>query len=218
MTPESTEQLMSQANKLSVRRFVSSFLECNLYLLENDLGEVIIDPCLAYGEVYGNRNARIEAIIITHCHFDHIHEISSYLEKTSCPVYMHANGVDKLEDPRKNASALLGLELKFQVPEERIIAITGDGVHKLLGTEFYFLETPGHSDCSLSVLTGGNLFTGDTLFRGSVGRTDLETSDHETLKKSLDKLLSLGDYPVHPGHSAPTSLARERALNPYLRR
>lgn len=209
---------MSQASNLKVSRYPSTILHCNLYLLENEEGEVVIDPAVPYHILYAGRKDGLRAIILTHCHFDHLYAIESYLERTSCPVYMHKNGIKKLEDPVLNESALMGMDMGFQVPEERIVAIESDCVHNLLGLDFLFLETPGHSDCSLSILVDGLLFSGDTLFKNTVGRTDLHTSDSGALERSLEKLLALGNFPVYPGHSVPTSIDAERRTNPYLRR
>lgn len=210
---------MSQENKLSVSRFVSPLFSCNLYLLENEAGEVLIDPCVEYDLVYRNRKENLKAIIVTHSHFDHLYAINSYLEKTNCPIFIHKEGLGKLNDPQKNASFVIDQDLSFPIPKERITVISGDEVLNLLGTAFHILETPGHTSCSVSILVSDLLFTGDTLFKGTVGRTDLVSSSETDLRNSLNKLLALdGNYLVYPGHGAPTRLDAERRTNPYLRR
>ncbi|MDD3999557.1 MAG: MBL fold metallo-hydrolase [Bacilli bacterium] len=207
-----------RSDKLKLQCYKSKFLGANLYLLENCEGQIVIDPCVDYEVVFKDRNANLQAIIITHCHFDHLFKLSSYLENSLCPVYLHQKGIEKLDNPDKNGSRLINSELRFYLPVERIFEINSDLEVSLLGKEFHFLETPGHSSCSLSILVEDLLFTGDTLFKGSIGRCDLESSNSKEMKASLNKLMALdGNLQVFPGHLEMTTLEYEKSNNPFLK-
>ncbi|HHX80035.1 MAG TPA: MBL fold metallo-hydrolase [Acholeplasmataceae bacterium] len=209
---------MSRENNLKVTRFTSSLIACNLYLLENSEGEVIIDPAVEYERVFEKREERLKGIILTHCHFDHLLALETYLKKSDCPVYLHEAGLEKLNDPEKNASSLINQDWRFPIPKERMVIIESDTTHHLLGKTFRFLETPGHASCALCIIVDDYLFTGDTLFKGAVGRTDLVSSDSKAMRKSLDKLYALADdYSVYPGHGDKTNLNYEKNTNPFLK-
>lgn len=210
---------MSSEINLKVSRFVSFLISCNLYYLENSEGEVIIDPAVEFEKVYQNRKGNLKGIILTHCHFDHLYALDSYLKNSDCPVYLHQAGIEKLNDPEKNASLLLNQDLRFPISPERMVIIESDTTHHLLGKPFRFIETPGHASCSLCIIVDEFLFTGDTLFKGTVGRTDLISSDPSEMSKSLDKLCALEeDYIVYPGHGDKTNLNYEKKTNPFLKR
>jgi glyoxylase-like metal-dependent hydrolase (beta-lactamase superfamily II) len=210
---------MPSENNLKLSLYKSAFLSCNLYLLENEEGQIVIDPCAQFEVVFREREVNLKGIIITHCHFDHLLKIDEYLKNSTCPVYIHGLGKEKLNDPLKNGGVLVNRDLRFYIPDERIIEIDFDQEINLLGKKFRFMETPGHSSCSLCILVDDYLFTGDTLFKGSIGRTDLYSSDINEMNHSLDKILALDkDYQVLPGHQDITLLSEEKRNNPFLKR
>ncbi len=157
-----------------------------------------------------------EAILITHCHFDHVGAVKAMAEATGAPVYCPAGEVFMLEDI--NSYAFPGLSFENYTPEHTVSG--GDKLH-LAGFEIDVIGTPGHSPdhVSYSIAADKALFSGDVLFQGSIGRTDLPGCDHDLLMRSIQKLLDTlpDDTGVLPGHMDPTTLGRERQSNPFLR-
>jgi glyoxylase-like metal-dependent hydrolase (beta-lactamase superfamily II) len=157
-----------------------------------------------------------EAILITHCHFDHVGAVKAMAEATKAPVYCPAGEVFMLEDI--NSFAFPGLQFDNYTPEKTVK--DGDKL-TLAGFEIDVIGTPGHSPdhVTYSIPAEKAMFSGDVLFQGSIGRTDLPGCDHDLLMRSIQKLLDTlpDDTGVLPGHMDPTTLGRERQSNPFLR-
>ena len=156
-----------------------------------------------------------EAILITHCHFDHVGAVKAMAEATGAPVYCPAGEVFMLEDI--NSFAFPGLTFESYTPE--LTVKDGDKL-QLAGFEIDVIGTPGHSPdhVTYSIAADKAIFSGDVLFQGSIGRTDLPGCDHDTLMASIAKLLDTlpDDTGVLPGHMDPTTLGQERRSNPFL--
>jgi hydroxyacylglutathione hydrolase len=156
-----------------------------------------------------------EAILITHCHFDHVGAVKAMAQATGAPVYCPAGEVFMLEDI--NSFAFPGLTFENYTPEHTVSG--GDKLH-LAGFEIDVIATPGHSPdhVTYSIAADKAIFSGDVLFQGSIGRTDLPGCDHATLMASIQKLLDTlpDDTGVLPGHMDPTTLGQERRSNPFL--
>ena len=156
-----------------------------------------------------------EAILITHCHFDHVGAVKAMAEATGAPVYCPAGEVFMLEDI--NSFAFPGLTFENYTPEHTVK--DGDKL-QLAGFEIDVIGTPGHSPdhVTYSIAADKAIFSGDVLFQGSIGRTDLPGCDHDTLMASIAKLLDTlpDETGVLPGHMEPTTLGRERLSNPFL--
>jgi hydroxyacylglutathione hydrolase len=156
-----------------------------------------------------------EAILITHCHFDHVGAVKAMAEATGAPVYCPAGEVFMLEDI--NSFAFPGLTFENYTPEHTVK--DGDKL-QLAGFEIDVIGTPGHSPdhVTYSIAADKAIFSGDVLFQGSIGRTDLPGCDHDTLMASIAKLLDTlpDDTGVLPGHMDPTTLGQERRSNPFL--
>ncbi|MCL2408392.1 MAG: MBL fold metallo-hydrolase [Oscillospiraceae bacterium] len=187
-------------------------LETNCYIVtdEASLKCAIIDPgadsnvILDYIEA---NNLIPEAIFLTHGHFDHHMALQPCLEETSAPGYIHTGDVNSPgeADPHKMDDV------------EGLGRYKDGDVIRVGGLEFTVIETPGHSSGSVTLKCEGALFTGDTLFRDSCGRTDLGGS-MDVLLESLRRLAELpGDYEVYPGHAESSTLERERNFNYYMR-
>ena len=188
-------------------------LMTNCYVVtdEKTLDCAIIDPGDESGTILdyveGNK-LHVKAIFLTHGHFDHQMGLPEVRSETGAPVYV--NRKDAFLPGEKPSSFKFGADDKVNFYKE------GDTV-KVGGLEFHVLETPGHSPGSVTLLCEDAMFSGDTLFRDSCGRTDLEGGDMSVILKSLRRLASLdGDYEVYPGHMDASSLSRERRFNYYM--
>ena len=157
----------------------------------------------------------VEAILITHCHFDHVGAVAEMARSTGAPVYCPAGEVFILENINDFTMGFGPFEP--YTPEETVK--DGDTL-QLAGFEIDVIGTPGHSPdhVTYSIASEKAIFSGDVLFASSIGRTDLPGADHATLMASIAKLLDTlpGETGVLPGHMQPTTLERERARNPFL--
>ncbi len=202
-----------QVNTLSVGE-----LQTNCYVLRTDDGSAaIIDPGAdaAYIAAYVEaQKLSVKAIWLTHGHYDHIAAVEALKQQFKCPVVACRAEQDLLNDPRKNLSLLF---------TGQSITVVADCVYDDLDT-FVFggntvqvLHTPGHTAGSCCYVVGEYLFSGDTLFAGSMGRVDFPTGNPSVMQTSLRRLADLdGEYIVLSGHGCATSLETERRQNPYL--
>ncbi|MFR8003675.1 MAG: MBL fold metallo-hydrolase [Hydrogeniiclostridium sp.] len=157
----------------------------------------------------------IKMILLTHGHFDHIAGVAELQKETGATVYFPEKDRAFLTDPALNLINMMptGTFASF-IPD--IYVKEGDVIH-LGNTSFSVLETPGHTQGSCCYLTEEAIFTGDTLFFCSAGRTDFPTGSGTQLMASLKRLSGLpGDYSVYPGHEGATTLQYERSYNPYM--
>lgn len=162
-------------------------------------------------------NTTPEAILITHCHFDHVGAVKALAEATGAPVYCPAGEVMMLENINDYVRYPGFGPFESYSPEHTV----SDGdVLELAGFTINVIGTPGHSPdhVTYSIPAEKAIFSGDVLFQDSIGRTDLPGADHTVLMASIQKLLdSLPDETgVLPGHMNPTTLGRERLSNPFL--
>ena len=157
-------------------------------------------------------------ILLTHAHYDHTGGVAALFEAyPDCAVSLGERDAPAYGDPEASLAAMLGgakepaaLPLTATVKEGDALALDE--------LEFTVLETPGHTPGGVTYRCGDVLFCGDTLFQGSIGRTDFPGGDYETLRRSLLRLRGLpGEYTVCPGHGLPTMMSQERKTNPYLK-
>ena len=188
-------------------------LETNCYVVTNEktLECVVIDPGDESNTIldYLEDNRLVcKAIFLTHGHWDHIGAVKAVAEETKAPVYL--NELDSAEKTVDRRFAYL-------LPENTMNYGEGSELD-IAGLHFSVLATPGHTQGSVTILCENAMFSGDTLFRGSCGRTDLPGGDMDDELHSLRRLCELpGDYEVYPGHMDSSSLERERAFNYYCR-
>ncbi len=159
---------------------------------------------------------QIEAILITHCHFDHIGAVAPLARATGAPVYCPEIERPVLEDIALGTPPGFG-PFESYTPEH---TLSGGESLNLAGLDIEVLFTPGHSPGHLtfSLPAHAAIFSGDVLFQGSIGRTDLPFADHPTLERSLASLIDTlpPATTVYPGHMGITTLERELATNPFL--
>lgn len=196
---------------LGTNAYVISDLETNR--------AIVIDPGMNPAPLLRRvENLEVEAVLLTHAHFDHIAGLDELRKKKGCPVYLHDAEADWLTTPKLNGS-LMWPEIGEPVSTDPAEYALADGMKlTFLGETFRVMHTPGHSPGSVSFLMGDELFSGDCLFRLSVGRTDLPGGNANNLHDSIhSKLFKLADnVTVYPGHGARTSIGFEKANNPYV--
>jgi len=197
-------------------------LQCNCSIFGDETSRegLVVDPGDEIDEILEiiNRHGlAVKAIVITHAHIDHIGGAQKLKQATGAPVYMNPNDVE-LQKMLDVQAAWLGM----QPPEAVSIDVDAkDGDRLVMGaTEFHVLHTPGHTQGSISLWIPGEkkLVAGDTLFRDSIGRTDLPGGDGKQILRSIhSKLLPLPeDTVVVPGHGDQTTIGREKRFNYFL--
>jgi hydroxyacylglutathione hydrolase len=196
-------------------------LACNCYVVGDAATRraIVIDPGGDADELAAEivaRDLTITAIVATHAHFDHVLAAEKLREATGAAFHLHRDDRPLLDWLGPSMEMFLGIA-GHEPPEVDSDAPEGDGL--VAGEiEFEILHTPGHSPGSISLVTADALFSGDTLFAGSVGRTDLPGGDTQQLVDAVRaKLFALDDgLSVYPGHGPPTTIEREKAYNPFV--
>ncbi len=199
-------------------------LQCNCSVFgdEKSREALVVDPgddIARVLEVVKRHGLTVKAIVITHAHIDHIGGAQKLKRATGAPVYMNPDDAE-LQEMLEVQAGWLGMRPPEQV---EIDAPAKDGDKLVVGaTEFHVLHTPGHTQGSISlwIPSEGKLVAGDTLFRDSIGRTDLPGGDGRQILRSIrDKLLPLpDDTMVIPGHGENTTIGREKQFNYFLQR
>ncbi|HEV3479524.1 MAG TPA: MBL fold metallo-hydrolase [Gaiellaceae bacterium] len=169
---------------------------------------VVVDP----GYEGLRPDGDVRAILVTHCHWDHLGGIAALAEATGAPVYMPEREAAVLENPQ---AFYPDQPIRPYRPEVRL---QGDERFEVAGLAFETLFVPGHSPGHVAYATDGAVFSGDVLFAGGVGRTDLPFGDWDTLIASIRTLIDRlpPETLVYPGHGPRTTLAAERERNPFL--
>ena len=192
----------------------------NCYLVaDRGTGEAVMidpgeEPAMFLAEL-ATRGWSLQAIWLTHAHVDHIIGVGAVRHATGAPIHLHP-----LDRPIYDALPQFGQWVGVQLdpPPPPGAELQAGQVLRVGGTSFEVRFTPGHSPGSVSFVGGGRVFSGDVLFNGSIGRTDLPGGDLATLMASIQtQLLSLPDSTiVHSGHGADTTIGVERVTNPFL--
>jgi hydroxyacylglutathione hydrolase len=204
---------------LAVDRYELGPVGTNCYVVRADQGApeaVVVDPGGDAAQLrleLARSGARCTAILITHGHYDHLGGVADLAEGTGARVHMAEDERLLIEEPDQFTPA--GYRIRPYTPE---VLLSGDETLALAGIDFETLRVPGHSPAHVAYHADGCLFSGDVLFAGSVGRTDLPGGDWDTLVESIRMLFER--FPpetlVYSGHGPPTSLGAERDSNPFL--
>jgi len=209
---------------MKIKTFNKNSMGQNIYLCwcENTKEGVLIDAGCneadekAIMQTINNEGITLKAILLTHGHYDHITGVEKMKNLTGAPVYSHISEKQVLENPDLNLSCRILTKLSV-TPD----ALFNDGdIFQFGGCTLKVLHTPGHTPGGVCYYDadGGSLFSGDTLFATSIGRTDFPMGDHAQLIRNISaKLLTLPDNTVvYPGHGGTTTIGREKVSNPYL--
>ena len=184
--------------------------QTNCYIIHEEASKTccIIDPGYDADFILDKLESlglTLEAVLLTHGHFDHVGAVKELAAETQCDVYIHPE--DLSMPPMMTAGPLYYTKTYAEGTQL-----------KLAGLEIGVLHTPGHTPGSVCLVCENTIFAGDTLFRGSCGRTDLPGGDWATITKSLKRLAALeGNFWVYSGHGPTSTLRDEKKYNPYMR-
>lgn len=203
---------------MEIFSLLTSFCQTNTYFIIENGEATVIDPGADRDKIVGfanAHNATIKNILITHAHFDHIGAVAE-LKEQGVKVYISEKDYALLTD---SAFALdLGCVCIPVKPFDADVLLSDGNIFEVSGHKFSVIATPGHTPGGVCyIMDGKYIFSGDTLFMMSVGRTDFAFCSSSDLMTSVKKLFSLeGNYTVYPGHGESTTLDFERKNNPYV--
>ncbi|HEX3245130.1 MAG TPA: MBL fold metallo-hydrolase [Chloroflexota bacterium] len=212
-------------NELMIRGVVVGLFGTNCYIVgSRQRGEgVVLDPgddpqaILALARDLG---VRITRVIATHAHLDHVLAAQALKDETGATFLLHADDADILANVPESAQQWLSREVA--PPPAPDFWLRGEEDLEIAGVTVRALHTPGHTPGSVSLYaeSGSLLFSGDTLFRGTIGRTDLQGGDYDTIIRTLNTTLAAlpEDTTVLPGHMQQTTIGAEKATNPFFHR
>jgi hydroxyacylglutathione hydrolase len=196
----------------------NGIFESNTYILSDERECVVIDCGVNTREIMDiveSKGLHVKYIILTHGHFDHTYHVKSLKEKTGAKLCLHEDELELYQNPMLNGSRMFGAGRGFETSAPDILLKDGQKL-QAADLNLEIIHTPGHSPGSICILSGSTLFTGDTLFAMSIGRTDFPGGSHKAMTESLQKLFTLDDsIEVYPGHGPKTTIGYEKEHNPY---
>jgi len=205
---------------MRIAGFAAGPFQTNCYVVAHGDRAFVIDPGLgaheAVSQLAQEQGLNVEAVVLTHGHIDHIRDaaafgVETYIHPADAFMLLRGEGVSEQARQLYDASAM--------PPIDNPTPLEDGQTQQVAGVELRVVHAPGHSPGCVMLVADDVVFSGDVLFRGSIGRTDLPDSDPEQMRQSLrGPVWDLADaLQVLPGHGPPTTVAQERATNPYLR-
>lgn len=216
--------LFCGVKNMNVFQLQTSIMHTNTYVVVNGGRAFVVDPGGDADEIkkmLDTHGAKLEAILLTHAHFDHIGGVAKLIKlaqtddeakgENGVAVFMHKDEADKISS-FKNLGFAMGVKVEPFVPD---VLLKGGETITVAGVKIKVIHTPGHAAGSVCFVTEDKIFSGDTVFLTSYGRTDFYDGSFAEIKNSIvNKLFRLhGDYSILPGHGAPTELEFERKNN-----
>ncbi len=205
---------------MKIKVFHNNNADINSYILIKNDKAMCIDPGFNGNDIYHffiENSIDLEKVVLTHGHYDHIRDISLLYSHFKFKLHLHSRDMELLGDSRLNYANAFGND--FHLPSDIEPELVHDGNDIVFQDEaFKIISTPGHTAGSICIKYQNNVFTGDTLFYDSVGRTDLYSGNHAELKKSIKKLLGMisNGATIYPGHGKAAKLKDILAVNKYL--
>jgi glyoxylase-like metal-dependent hydrolase (beta-lactamase superfamily II) len=196
--------------------------ECNAYLVEKDGICVLIDaPEQAVDVVkkITNTGKKLSAVILTHGHFDHIFGLKAIEKYTGAKVYMHEAEIPMLRDVSMNLAGMVYLPGTFPVYTGTVTPLKDGSIFTIADINYKIFHAPGHTPGCICIVMGSMIFTGDFLFKNSIGNTSFPNSKPRDMERSLQKFADMfgkEDYQLCPGHGEKTTLSRELKFNQFL--
>lgn len=205
---------------MRIAGFAAGPFQTNCYVVSNGDRAFVIDPGLgaheAVSQLVQEQGLTVEAVVLTHGHIDHIRDaaafgVETFIHPADAFMLLRGEGVSEQARQLYDASAMPPIDNPTHIEDGQTLTVAG--------VELRVVHAPGHSPGCVMLVADEVVFSGDVLFRGSIGRTDLPDSDPEQMRESLrGPVWELGDeLQVLPGHGPATTVAQERATNPYLR-
>lgn len=187
-------------SKYTIHSIISHDFHANTYVVEGQNACMIIDAGASIEQIKSVCQKPVQAVFITHAHFDHIWYLEQYATAFNCPIYLSKEACDKLTNPDTNlSSSFCEKQLRVFLPEDRLIKID-NSLMVVDSIDIRSFVTKGHSNCSLSFVLGKDCFCGDLLFEDGIGRTDFEDGNIVSLYKSMKNLLAMDCKTFYPGH------------------
>ncbi|GAB3591151.1 putative metallo-hydrolase [Corynebacterium faecale] len=219
-----TRGVRTRLPDMEILGFAAGPYKTNCYVIVGDGEVAVIDPGMhAHDdlvEYITNNKLKLDKIVLTHGHIDHTRDAGTLARRFNAPVYLHPDDVFFLEAYKGSGTQTAMLfDADNMVSPESTEDLLGGGTITLAGEEFTLHHAPGHSPGCVVLVGEEYCFSGDVLFKGSIGRTDFEFSDEEAMNRSLRTvILELDDsLQILPGHGPTTTMRAERMSNPFLR-
>lgn len=197
---------------MKIQRITLGMHQANCYIVTTNEDVMIIDPGARPERIktYLSQTTKVSAILLTHGHFDHFGAVDDLAKTYACPVYLHPSDEELLaNEMNRSAGKLITVTTPLTYLQEGPLVVGHTALH--------IWEAPGHTKGSVLIELEGHLFSGDVLFQGGVGRTDLCGGNEREMKRSLNRIKTMDKkLIVHPGHGDATTIEIELRTNPFL--